>query len=400
MDHSMDTRGRCARCALICLNILSVAASASVGPNAVEWNDTPPNSVGADAPGGSADVLSSLFPIGVDVQPTFNFARWQSRGCNTLIRVPDGHDIDVWTREANRLGLYMVREPRPNPADDLGETLLLAWSQADEPDIRGRPTREEAQALYDRLKGTDPNRPVIINFSGGVVLKLQTGTGCAGPGDLTGDPTCYPAYIAAADWISNDIYPVTGWNRPDRLTWVGQAIDKLRGWSESRPQFAYIETSSQRFISGHRGVTPDEFRAEVWNAIIHGARGIWYFPVAFNPFSFDETPPDVVDEMVRQNRTITELASVLQGPINPETLDAVVPEPLEVAWRNATSGGHFVVLNKSNVTLSAQSIGLSGIGSATSAVVYGEDRSIPIADGTISDDFGPYALHIYVVDLP
>ena len=35
--------------------------------------------------------------------------------------------------------------------------------------------------------------------------------------------------------------------------------------------------------------------------------------------------------------------------------------------------------------------------SAASATVYGENRTVPISGNTITDSFGPYAVHIYRV---
>jgi hypothetical protein len=47
--------------------------------------------------------------------------------------------------------------------------------------------------------------------------------------------------------------------------------------------------------------------------------------------------------------------------------------------------------------VSHQAIRLRGIGSAASATVYGENRTVPISGSTITDNFGPYAVHIYQV---
>jgi hypothetical protein len=55
------------------------------------------------------------------------------------------------------------------------------------------------------------------------------------------------------------------------------------------------------------------------------------------------------------------------------------------------------VLNLSLQAVGHQTIALSGIGSATSATVYGEHRTVAISNNTITDNFGPYAIHIYQV---
>ncbi len=332
--------------------------------------------------------LAEIFPIGVFQAPAVEFAKWKERGVNTVFEVPQGHDLERWTAEANRQGLRMIRPPRANAARDRHEPLLLAWSQPDEPDLRGIPAADLA-VRYRQWKAVDPRRPVVVNFSGGNVLGLQ--------GDCR--QACYEEFSATADWISSDIYPVTGWNRSDKLGWIGETVTELRRLSGGKPQFAFIETSDQNLSStpaATPGVTPSQLRAEVWNAIIFGARGIWYFPVSFGPFRFDATPTDVVDELTLQNARITSLARVLQGEINPSSIGVRVQDPLQVTWRVTPEAAYVIVLNLSDLALRDQSIAVDGIASPW-AVVHGEDRGVAISAGVIREDFEPFGVHVYEI---
>src|SRR5256885_8282655 len=83
------------------------------------------------------------FPIGVHSQPKLSFDKWKARGVNTLFQyeaennslgVPQVSMAD-WSKTAASKGLYYVRAPSANPADDLQESNLLAWAQKDEPDL-------------------------------------------------------------------------------------------------------------------------------------------------------------------------------------------------------------------------------------------------------------------------
>ena len=332
--------------------------------------------------------LGGFFPIGVWVPPAYDFEKWKGRNVNTMVGVTQ--DFEEWNAEANRLGLRMIRESRPNPANDIGETLLLAWAHDDEPDgIYTQVPYSQIQARAAAWKSVQPGRSVFINFVGDLnQYDLVTGE--------SGDPW-YAKYVAAADWISADTYPV---NRGRDLSTLGEMVDHLRALAGDKPVFAFIESSDIDPTRDGPGPTPGELRAEIWLAIIHGVRGIWYFPEQVGagiPFFYDTTPPDVVDEMTLQNGVITQLATVLQGPINPAGLGAGVPAPLEAAWRKAPSGSYFFVLNLSDSARNGQAIALSGIGSATSAEVHGEGRTVPITGGVITDDFGPHAVHIYRV---
>jgi hypothetical protein len=341
----------------------------------------------------AAPDLTTFFPIGVAQQPTNKFATWKGRGINTVVDVPQQHLTNLWSAHAAAQGLYMIRGPMPNAADDIGNANLLAWAHPDEPDRHMNQPPEVMLAEYQNWKSIDPNREVFINFTGGRILLNNPSEGpCQGP-------ICYSNYIQSADWICNDIYPVTGYFSRNTLYWVGQVIDWLAPLSAGRPQFAYIETSDQGIPnSTHPGVTPGEFRAEIWDAIIHGARGIIYFPLVLAPsFNFDGTPTNVVAEMTAQNAVITSLANVLQRPIDPPAIGAAVNFPLEAGWRSTGTEDYFIVLNLTNATKNSQAITLSGI-SASTATVYGENRTVPISNGVIIDSFAPHERHIYVVD--
>jgi hypothetical protein len=88
-------------------------------------------------------------------------------------------------------------------------------------------------------------------------------------------PSCYGGYVTVADWISQDIYPANwqNWQGMD-IRAVGRVLEKLKTWSHAKPLFAYQEiTSTGR---GKPAPTPDQLRFEVWDGIVHGARGIAY----------------------------------------------------------------------------------------------------------------------------
>src|SRR5687767_10518475 len=111
--------------------VLGLAASAAIFASAQT----------SDA-AGVVNTPSSFFPVAVWSQPIYTFDKWQSRGINTLFKYEPygGQDtIDEWSAAANSKGLYMIREPRSNPALDANESRLLAWMHADEPDIHDTP---------------------------------------------------------------------------------------------------------------------------------------------------------------------------------------------------------------------------------------------------------------------
>ncbi|HSI33041.1 MAG TPA: beta-galactosidase [Tepidisphaeraceae bacterium] len=337
-----------------------------------------------------------VFMIGVFQQPIDSMAAWKGRGVNTMVSYESqGGRVSnkAWSDAVAGHGLYFVRQPSDDLEADGKEPYLLALMHDDEPDIRKPPTSPPMLAkLYAEWKQAAPDKPVFLNLSGGQLLGGRT------------PRAVYDEYVKSADWISSDIYPVTGYNRPDWLWKVGASVDALREWSGGKPQFACIETSAQELAwtaPQTRGVTPDEFRAEVWNAVIHGARGITYFPqrLGRNPskqFKYDATPANVALEMATQNARLTELAAALVSPMNPSTHAARSDKPMDVGWRVHDGKLYVLALNFSDGPVKAVKITLAGT-TATGAQVLGEKRDVRIDGGAITDDFGPYAVHVYRV---
>lgn len=343
--------------------------------------------------------LNGFFPIGAYSVPSSDFSKWKSRGVNTLVN--DVGDTDgerlQWNQAAVAAGFKLIRPPLPNPADDIGNSALLAWSQMDEPDIwdKGEENLPELQQNYKKWKQIDPTRLVFLNFSGGDVMRTNQ------PDVINTDVT-YKNMIATADWIANDIYPLSGYlfedERRTDLTLLSEPIDQLRSWAPLKPQFCFIE--SAKIYSEFRGIKPAELRAQIWLAMVHGVRGLFFFSHIFENddwLDWDGTQKDVAAEMTIQTSLITSIALALQGDINPTSMHVVVPKGLEAGWRNSSLGKFVFVVNPTSQTYSNQTITLTGTSASTTAAVIGESRTISITDeGThMSDHFPGFAVHIY-----
>lgn len=332
-----------------------------------------------------------FFVFGVWAQPFTSFDKWKGRGINTMVMY-EGYaaTLDEWTNYCVQKGLYMIRQARPNPADDINQPYLLAWAHPDEPEITTKYPPATIQARYDALKAADPNRPVWTNYSGGYVNHWQ--------GNLS--QSNYNPFLNATDWASSCIYPVAGWDRPNDLDAPGKAVDRLEKWTQGKPQFAVLETSDQELSWGPKempGPTAGQFRAEFWDSIIRGARGIVYFPQKFEPnFSYDNTPQVIVDEMILQQNRVKSIEKAILSPSDPPSLGLTAGGTLEGTWRFYNGKSYFIVLNNSSKA-TTQSVSFSGTGKASSADVHGESRTVSLTNGSFSDTFAPYETHIYVV---
>ncbi len=335
-----------------------------------------------------------FFIIGVWSQPTYNFDKWKKRGINTLLKyegLSGSVSLDNWIAAANSKGLYQIREERDDPSLDKNEKYLLAWTANDEPDIYSQ-YHQALKPDYEYFKAADPDRPVVINFAGSMVngwhatpLKRQD----------------YETMLPYMDWVSNGVYPVTGWDRPEHLDGPGRALDRLQKWSNGKPQLQIIESGDQQLTwnpARLRSATRNEFKAQMWDSIIHGAQGILYFPFAFEPrFSFDNTSPQIEQEMIVQHKRIDDISKVLVSPIDPPSLGLNMKAPLEGTWRQVGNKKYFIVENFSPKPLKAAKIGFYGAGKSGTVTVRGENRSLQLSRGAISDNFGAYETHIYQI---
>jgi hypothetical protein len=355
---------------------------------------------------------STFFPVGVFLQPTSTFDTWKARGINTVVDYwGDQTALEQWNAAAVAHGFYMIRGPRTDLSKDVNEKYLLAWSHHDEPDYNNiSPTQIAAETAL--MKAADPKRPVFTNFAGGYVVN-----------PYFQQKIDYKAYINATDIVANDIYPITAWNHPEWIDFSkplnpkdiynptptirlnpGTTVDLLRNMSGGKTQYAYIETSWQDNTSptaGSRGVTPAEFRGEVWDAIIHGAKGIIYFPqrVGATVFMNDNTPADVAAEMTKQDALIASLGGVISSSSDKtDNRVAFNNGDLEGTWRTYQGKTYLFVLNMSSQTLTNLSFTTTGLDKMQMLQVYSELRSENVVNGNIVDTFAPYQLHVYTTD--
>ena len=282
--------------------------------------------------------------------------------------------------------------------------VIVGWMHQDEPDNdqNGAPCVDPSviQSLYNQWTTTDPTRPIYLNFGQGVSY-----TQWGGRGACTGRTDMYPEYCKGADIVSFDIYPVVS-DDPiiqGQLWYVPKGVDSLRMWSNyEKPVWVAIECTH---IKSTVMPTPEQTKAEIWMAIIHGAMGINYFCHEWYP-SFAEAAwltryPEMKAAITAINQEITELAPVLNSPTVYDVLET------KTSWRNRLStmvkvhGGYtyiFAVFKRDRSD--TVQFNLTGLPSSATAEVLSEDRSIEVVNGRFTDSFEGYGLHLYKIDAP
>lgn len=252
----------------------------------------------------------------------------------------------------------------------IGGPGVIGWYYPDEPDLKG--ISGDGLPHFPTLAETGRLRVLTLSNH----FYSRTDALPAGRG-------VYRGLVGPSDVVGFDLYPLQESCKADWLPDVATAQRELRALAGDRPTFQWIEARTWKCHQPELVVTPDTVRAESWLALAGGARGLGFFPA--------DWPPDVAPGIAAVTKETAALGPALLAPDQPLSVT-----PPVVAGARSYGGAFYVFgVNPTHRSVHAtiRSPGLHG----DSAVVLGENRSVPITDGAISDDFGPLAVHLYVV---
>jgi|tagenome__1003787_1003787.scaffolds.fasta_scaffold20987515_7 hypothetical protein len=344
----------------------------------------------------------NFFPIGVWLQSPKRAAEYKAIGINTFVGLHNGPTEQQLAALAQQ-NMHAVADQTDIGLTSANRHVIKAWLQGDEPDnaqpiglglfgtcIPASDVARRTRAMNAR----DPTRPVMINFGQGVANEFWRGRG-----GCNGDHAYYTVALQGADILSYDIYPV-GSATPEvkgRLEYVARGVTNLmQRVGEGQVVWTAIETTA---LDPARRPTPAEVRAEVWMALIHGARGIFYFVHEFTP-TFREDAifryRDVVEEVTKTNQVLASLAPVLSRP-NVSGIISVDSQVPIATMVKAHTGTTYIFAVAMQNTASKVRIKLDKV-QHTRAQVLGEDRSLAISNGSFEDQFDGYGVHLYRLD--
>ncbi|MFQ6675186.1 MAG: hypothetical protein ACE5LH_02450 [Fidelibacterota bacterium] len=325
----------------------------------------------------------------------------------TITNQPDIYEL---RRQCDRLGIYyFVGAPidstlAEKPDTDL-EALFAATTDAvdDSPHFLGWIVDEPAWngidiALMNRLATAirrHPSRPQVwINFAP-VDARWET------PGwpDMT-------TYARIGDITGFDFYPVgmglpwTGTitrSKPEDFGWY---VDTGRSWVAPDTPVWMIQQGYQRGDLGEKEPLEDsrrpdslETRFMTFQALVHGASGIFYFPGSRlgGTIPFDDP---TWDRYIRS--TAAAVQSLTPTLASRESAEEVTSSSADVHLLVRRLEGKTVILavKESRQDPAPVTFTLSETVSASFEVV-GEDRKVHAEEGVFTDSFGPYAVHIY-----
>lgn len=350
-----------------------------------------------------------FFPIAVWLQNPNQAQAYKDAGINMYIGLWNELDPTQLAKLKNA-GIYVICEQTAFGLSTAGDTTIAGWLHGDEPDnAQWNSTTQKWDpcvdpgdiiSYYNTLKSNDPSRPVYLNLGRGVADIRWNGRGtCTGAYEMYIEEL--NGYIGGCDIVSFDIYPVNSSDAAtkEKLWFVPKGIDSLRSWSSTpKPVWTWIETTKING-SSNRKPTPEEVKAEVWMAIIHGASGIGYFCHSWTP-TFDEAAllhdSTMINNVAALNRTISSLAPVLnsQSTTNYTSVNSSnAAVPVDFMTKQYGNDHYLFAVAMRNDTTSATFTVPAG----STIEVLGENRTITESGGRFTDSFFNYEVHIYKV---
>ena len=381
---------------------------ASAGPS--------PYAAWKNGPGAGA----SYFPIAVWLQHPRNAAKYKSLGINLYVGLWRG-PTEEQLAELRKHQMPVICNQNDFALKHLDEELIVGWMHGDEPDNAqplgkskgyGPPIPpDKIVADYRRIRSKDPTRPVLLNLGQGVAWD-----GWYGRGVRTNHPEDYPEYIKGCDIVSFDIYPAVH-DRPavaGKLWYVARGVERLCRWTEGK-KVVWNCIECTRISNVKVKPTPAQVKAEVWMALVHGSQGLIYFCHQFRP-QFIEAGLLADEEMAQAvaalNRQIHALAPVLNSPAvadgvtvtceasqtDAERARLLQSGPIAAVLKRHGTGAYVLAVRMENSPAKAR-FELRGMRGSAAAEVLGENRRVAVQDGRFTDEFAPYGVHLYRIEL-
>ena len=345
----------------------------------------------------------AFFPLAVWLQDPRNAERYRELGINLYVGLWQG-PTQAQLDALSKAGMLVICEQNETGLQNLENQTIVGWMHGDEPDNAqeqqgggwGPPIAPATiVADYQRMRRADPSRPVLLNLGQGVAWDDWYGRGVR-----TRHPEDYAEYGKGCDLASFDIYPVTHDSKAvaGRLEFVARGVERLVGWTGgSRPVFACIETTH----IGNKDAlpTPAQVRAEVWLAIVAGARGIVWFAHEFQPKFIEAgllAHQEIAAAVRDADREVLGLAPVLNSPTIPGAAEASAGITV-LGKRHQGALWLFAAATSAGPVHATFTV--AGTKGRADIEVLGEHRRLAAIDGRFADDFAAYGVHHYKIAL-
>jgi len=259
---------------------------------------------------------------------------------------------------------------------------LLGWTFPDEPENNGW-TPASLRRVHAYTRGSADGLVSFMTTTGGFFRAPYRNPQIS--------KSTYGQFARMADVAGFDLYPLGHCQSNLGAVYEAQrAFIRLAG---NMPTFQWIETGPIKptYCGGFK-MTPAELQAEVWLAIVGGARGIGYFTHTWSP---DHNAFDVPVALQRTMKKISgSLAAVQPGLVGRTLLAGANSSSLKVLARDGGDLNYVFAVNTQRLPLKAE-VHVPQLHDGTARVI-GENRSVAVSHDRIVDTFQSLAVHLYV----
>jgi hypothetical protein len=352
-----------------------------------------------------------FFPVGVFYGKPSQAAALHSMGVNTFLGAEhDGSPVSAITGK----GSYLIAQDEWTRAQVGNDPRVVGWLVSDECDMglgfcgggdeyTGLRAQQNAAAT---LRGYQDGRFLESNFGNGI-LRTYWSRHVMPQLVQTVDAASSDQYAYTSPTVDNNVRGSGDWPlgaNPSTSAAYGWQMDQMKRFQDPglrRPIWAFVEVKRPYLNdAGARSITPDQIEGAIWASIIHEARGIMFFQHNNDPscggYALVDCGPAIQSKVTSVTSDIRSLAPVLN------TQSYVWDFAVAADTMLKSYGGDAYVFAGVGLNESAGSKtfhlppGVNG----TQVTVMGENRTIPVLNGTFTDSFAAESTHhVYKVSL-
>lgn len=262
---------------------------------------------------------------------------------------------------------------------------LLMWNE-EEGIARGDMNLDALKKMRALLREIDPHHPFMVGDSCDVIGRVAD-RGRMFPADLMDMGMWWwyplPLKIGGGDELAGE--PAT--SRPEL---VPPAF--LTRASTDKPIWVGVQAYKKPGADG-RYPTPEEYRAQAYIAVIHGAKGLMWYGGSVTGGMFLAPEEGHWDDLKKLVGELKEMSPVFMGPAEPPPTVAPEDAPISAAVRRAPDARFLLAANR-GLEPCEVTIALPGVRDGAAPVRF-EQRTVTIDRGAIRDRFAPLAVHVY-----
>ncbi len=340
-----------------------------------------------------ANLSIKEFPIGwIDrIERPTTPAKVANEGINLLIPYTHSYQketIETYLEAAQKNGIKVFLEPYRKSVEtgDIAAVTefvktykqhpaVAGWYAYDEPALRNRVSHETLEIIYQAIKAEDPKHPVAVVFAGSQRRKV-------------------PLYWNAMDIYMIDRYPLF-YPKPEfnNLDDFGKWMQESAYYAGNKPFWpvlqGYGEQEDGKPKYKRRLPTMAEERYMFYTGVLADADGLIFYGHHWTQQSWVDTVLTPIITEFREYLPIINVNNIKRPPsVNRKDIQAILYQEPSSQKKLLIAVHHG--RNRVKATISAEPLT-----SSSQVKVLGENREIKSARSVITDNFDPYAVHIY-----